>query len=66
MEYYTVYDPSGEMFEVPPFIAGKLIVDLGWTTNLNPQAPVFPETAPVEPTPEPVVEPAPVDPEPAN
>lgn len=31
MEYYTVYDPKGEMFEVPASKLDKLVVKLGWT-----------------------------------
>lgn len=31
MGYYTVYDPQGEMFEVPASKLDKLVVQLGWT-----------------------------------
>ena len=31
MGYYTVYDPQGEMFEVPTSKLDKLVVKLGWT-----------------------------------
>lgn len=31
MGYYTVYDPQGEMFEVPASKLDKLVVKLGWT-----------------------------------
>ena len=59
--YFVVYDPKGEMFEVAPWIAKHVIVNLGWTT-LPPElaTPVFKEpTPPVTPEPEPEPEPAP-------
>lgn len=31
MDYYKVYDPTGEMFEVPASKLDKLVVRLGWT-----------------------------------
>jgi hypothetical protein len=31
MVYHVVYDPNGEMFEVPAFKLRYLIVELGWT-----------------------------------
>ena len=31
MEYYAVYDPKGEMFEVSASKLNKLVVKLGWT-----------------------------------
>jgi hypothetical protein len=68
MELFVVYDPKGEMFEVPHWIAKHVIIDLGWTT-LPPElaAPVFPEPTPAPiPEPTPPVTPDPVpEPEPA-
>lgn len=29
--YFAVYDPHGEMFEVPASQLRRLVVDLGWT-----------------------------------